>query len=62
MLNPQCEKCIWSGQCYSAQKCDDFYPAMSQFEDTADEEMLSRHRSDYQKEWNEAAELLDFLA
>jgi len=62
MPSKQFEMCIWSGQCFSAQRCDDYYPAMGDLEDAADEEMLQRHHHQFIEEWNEAVERHIFFA
>lgn len=62
MLNPQCATCIWSGQCFSASRCDDYYPTTPEAEESVDSEMMARHRAEYHEDWNEAVERRIFFA
>lgn len=63
MKNPQCAKCIWHDQCYSASPCDDYFPAQDDGDDlTRDDEIIELHRQQYHKEWNAAIDSGLFLS
>lgn len=51
MKNPQCEKCLWSDQCYSEDPCDDFSPINENEPSELDDAMIERYRRRFRQEF-----------
>lgn len=50
-MNEQCSKCIWSGQCYSASPCSDYYPVSDEEANEVEAEATEQHRDEFSQNW-----------
>lgn len=53
MMNQQCSKCIWSGQCYSAKACNDYYPALDEEANEVEAEGAEQKKDEFSASWTQ---------